>query len=420
MTTGVTAQFLVQMQRFFPDEPPTKLGIALSGGGDSVALLTLMAGWRTKAGPDLYAITIDHGLRAGSAAEAQDAKAHCDRLRIPHQILRWQGWTGQGNLQDVARRARRKLISDWAQKNTIQTVAVGHTADDQAETMLMRLARGSGVDGLSGMAVSSHNNHVNFIRPLLTHRRDDLRQYLRDLGLGWADDPSNEDTRFDRIKARQAIEGLANLGITVDGLVQTASRLRSTRGYLEQQLAQVARNLTSVTVLGDVLIDRKEFVALHVEMQQRLMAHALKWVASTPYRPRQSSLADVLLAVGHGQVRTLAGCRIICEKDDRIRVFREYQAVKDQICSANSIWDNRWRLSGPVGDGWEIKVLAESGLAKFTDWRDLGHPQASLLASPAVYRHGDVIATVFAENSTATKMNLINDQEQFYSAVITH
>ena len=129
--------------------PPGPVAVAVSGGGDSVALLLLLQ--ETGARP-LAAVTVDHGLRPESAAEAAAVAALCSARGIAHTLLRWEEPAGAGNLQARAREARRRLIGDWARGRGIGAVALGHTLDDQAETFLLRLARGSGVDGLSGMA----------------------------------------------------------------------------------------------------------------------------------------------------------------------------------------------------------------------------------------------------------------------------
>ena len=132
------------------DPPPPALGVAVSGGSESTALLIHLHDWAGPRGVALHAVTIDHGLRPEAAAEAAGVAALCARLAVPHDTLPWR-WDGRGNLPDAARRGRQALISDWAAARGIADVALGHTADDQAETLLMRLGRGSGVDGLAAM-----------------------------------------------------------------------------------------------------------------------------------------------------------------------------------------------------------------------------------------------------------------------------
>ena len=127
--------------------PPERIGVAVSGGGDSVALLCLIADFAKSQPMEVHAISIDHGLREAAAEEVRTVTELCGRIGVPHHVEYWQSWQGKGNLMAEAREARYGLLSDWAQANGISMIALGHTANDQAETLMMRLARGSGVDG---------------------------------------------------------------------------------------------------------------------------------------------------------------------------------------------------------------------------------------------------------------------------------
>ncbi|MEO0991213.1 MAG: tRNA lysidine(34) synthetase TilS, partial [Pseudomonadota bacterium] len=205
------------------------LGLAVSGGGDSLAMAALASDWAVSVERPLFAVTVDHGLRPESASEAQSVGAFCREFGIAHDVVVWDEWAGRGNLQDAARQARKRLIGAWAKANGISHVATGHTLDDQAETVLLRLARGSGVDGLAAMAPQRVEARLTWHRPLLGARRTALRDYLSVNGIPWIDDPSNEDTRFDRVRVRQALAVLAPLGIEPEGLVATAARMARAR-----------------------------------------------------------------------------------------------------------------------------------------------------------------------------------------------
>ena len=161
---------------FYREGFPARLGVAVSGGSDSLALLHLLHD-RIRTG--LAAVTVDHRLRPESASEALHVARLCERLGVPHDVLQRTGWDGRGNLQDQARRSRTSLIADWARSCGIEAVALGHTADDQAETVLMRLARAAGVDGLSGMAPRHAQEGIEWHRPLLTCGREALREVLQ-------------------------------------------------------------------------------------------------------------------------------------------------------------------------------------------------------------------------------------------------
>ena len=156
----------------------TSLGLAVSGGGDSVALLHLAVA----CGLQPAVVTVNHGLRAEAASEAAQVAGVAAALGLSHETLLWQGWDHTGNLQDAARKARRRLISAWALQNNIASVALGHTQNDIAETFLMRLQRGAGVDGLAKMAGHWSEGGILWQRPLLGFTRNDLRLWLQAQG----------------------------------------------------------------------------------------------------------------------------------------------------------------------------------------------------------------------------------------------
>jgi len=187
--------------------PRRDIAIALSGGGDSTALLCLLHDLLSERGEEdrLFAITVDHGLRPESAAEARRAGDFCAALGIPHAIRRWEGDKPAAGLQAAAREARYRLLAEAAGEAGCEVVMTGHTLDDQAETVAMRQARGDG-RGLSGIAPATlYEKRTWFVRPLLGQRRAGLRAYLTTRRQDWIDDPSNIDPRFERVRTREAI-----------------------------------------------------------------------------------------------------------------------------------------------------------------------------------------------------------------------
>ena len=366
------------------------IGVAVSGGGDSVALLHLLAAVRR----DLHVVTVDHGLRAESASEADGVARMCAVLGLPHQTLHWQDWDGQGNLMDAARRARQRLIAHWAKGLGIGLVALGHTADDQAETFVMRLARGSGVDGLAAMAARRTGYGVAWARPLLTVSRQDLRDYLRVQSIAWVDDPTNEDTSFDRIKARQALAVLAPLGITPERLADTVQSMSLAQQVLDHALRRVIAAAVRIEA-GEVIIDRELLRQEPLETQLRLMSAAIRWASSADYRPRLEAAVAALAAIMAGQKRSLAGCLLTPGKRD-IRITREPKAVANAVCVTTELWDNRWRVTGPHRAGLMVRALGSEGLRKCKNWRETGISRSALLVSPAIWRDEALIAAPLA------------------------
>jgi tRNA(Ile)-lysidine synthase len=194
-------RFRAETERLTGTEPgcDARLGLAVSGGPDSLALLTLAA----EACPDaLAAATVDHGLRPEAANEADHVAAICERLSVPHTILT-PSHPITGNLQSAARGARYALLETWREQENLRWIATAHHADDQLETILMRLMRGSGIDGLS--AIRPVNGKI--IRPLLGFRKAELVAHVQSRGLNAIADPSNDDSAFDRVRLRKALQG---------------------------------------------------------------------------------------------------------------------------------------------------------------------------------------------------------------------
>ena len=387
------------------------LGIAVSGGGDSLALLHLARDWARRRDVSVSAVTVDHALRAGSDEEAEEVGRHCRRLGISHGILRWTGWSGRGNLQAAARRARRRLIAGWATERGIQAIALGHTRDDQAETVLLRLARGSGVDGLAGMREDVAEGGVRWLRPLLAIGRTELRGVLSAAGVGWSEDPTNEDVAYDRVKARHALRHLGPVGIDADGLVRTAERMQMARTALEQVAAKAAR-LAVAFERGDVVIDRGALGDWPDETRFRILAHAICWVSGAPYRPRFAALKD---AAGARSARTVAGALLIPD-GSALRVTREHAAVADVTCTPDETWDGRWRLNGPARPGDRIAALGDA-VADCPDWRAGPLPRASLTASPALWRDGRLIAAPLAGLGADWSAHLVRDAREFLASL---
>ena len=394
-----------------------RVGVAVSGGSDSTALLHLMAKWAAEAGVELLAATVDHGLRSEAKHEAKLVAQQCAAQNIPHTTLHWQGWDGTGNTQDQARRARYSLMANWGVEHGLDAILLGHTMDDQAETFLMRLARGAGVDGLSGMAANHRAYEMEWIRPMLGLRREELRSYLKQRGICWSEDPSNGDTRFERVKMRQALSVLDGLGLSADKIAATTNRLRDARRMLECQTQIIARDICTVEH-GDVIFNGQGLQKLDVEYRLRLLNHALCWVSRADYGPRRKSLSEVEQAIGQGKSATLHGCRILVGKTE-VRICREYQAVKDLVCATNMIWDNRWKFEGPHDESMHLGALGQAGLDQCdTSAADL--PKSSLISSPAVWQNQTLIAAPLATMGAAWLTSMLFGPEDFISCIKSH
>jgi tRNA(Ile)-lysidine synthase len=192
------------------------LGLAVSGGSDSLSLLVLAVEWARDRGRGVVAATVDHGLRPEALAEAEGVAAICAQLGVPHDILTWShfGRSGGAPGQAEARRARHALLAGWALARDVGIIALGHTRDDRIETFLMRARQGSGWHGLAGplplapSPVWPEGRGLQLCRPLMAFAREELRDELRARSIGWVDDPSNEAERYERVRTRQLVARL--------------------------------------------------------------------------------------------------------------------------------------------------------------------------------------------------------------------
>lgn len=405
------------------DHPGGPLGVAVSGGGDSLALMQAADAWATSRGAPLHVATVDHGLRAESGEEASRVLAMARRIGREASILRWEEWDGKGNLQAAARDARRKLLAAWASRRGLAAVALGHTMDDQAETVLMRLGRGSGVDGLSAMSPVTKAEGVVWLRPMLGLRREALRDWLAARGLDWIDDPSNENPRYDRARARRALASLADLGVTAEGLARTASRLAEAREALDAGVARLAEEAADWGALGELRLFLPALRQAPTELTRRLVRAGLTRVAGAEYGPRaeaEQRLLLAMMALRLGGGRSLHGCVVRPDGPLRVVVTREVSAIDATPAppAGEGLWDGRFRIAtarpldgalvAPLGVAG-VRRLAELGEAG--DWRPpaawAAAPRAARLATPALWRsdllaaaplagYGDEIDAAFA------------------------
>ena len=295
---------------------------------------------------------------------------------------------------------------------------MAHTADDQAETFLMRLSRESGLDGLSAMVARKRHGGTVFCRPALGVRREDLRDILRSRRMSWIEDPSNANTDFDRVKAREALAVLEPLGITTPGLARTAVHLAEARNTLNWYAFIAARDLAHVQA-ADVVIDLRKFRILPDEICRRVLLEALKWVSGAQYGPRGKTLELLMESLRGGTDMTLHGCHVSVGASE-VRITRELKAVAGLEAQVSDVWDGRWQLEGPWQEGVRIAALGTDGVLQCPAWRETGLPLRSLSASPAVWRGAELIAAPLAQLKNGWRAENLRPEEDFFAAFLSH
>ncbi|MER2604202.1 MAG: tRNA lysidine(34) synthetase TilS [Siculibacillus sp.] len=294
------------------------IGLAVSGGADSTALLHLHHRARALDGdsPRAVVLTVDHGLRPEAGAEARAVGELAGRLGYSHRILEWRGDKPTSNLQAAARDARRALLLGAVADLGLDTLALAHHADDQAETVVMRLARGSGVAGLAAMARERVESGVLVARPLLDVPRARLVATLTAAGQGWFEDPSNGDARFERARVRAAAAGLADLGLTRERLTATARTMARAAAALDVMLAELVGAAVTIHPGGWARIEAAPWARAPEEIRLRLISRLIAAVTGAVHAPRLEACerldraAGAAWASGERWAETAAGALI--------------------------------------------------------------------------------------------------------------
>jgi tRNA(Ile)-lysidine synthase len=378
-----------------PFEPKPTLAAAVSGGADSLALAVLLHGWARRRGGRGVALVVDHGLRRGSGAEARRVAGQLGGLGLQAQVLPWRGPKPEADVQATARAARYRLLSGWCARHAVLHLALGHHLDDQAETLLLRLGRGSGLDGLACMAPVVELPDLRLLRPLLAVPRAALEATLRARGIDWLKDPANRDPAHARVRLRRLAPALAREGLSAGRLAGTAAHLARARAALEEATAEVLARAAVPDPAGFAWLDPGPWAAAPHEVRLRALARLLACVGGAAYTPRLRSLERLEARLLSGLARgvTLGGCRVLPRRG-RLLVAREAKAAPRVAAPPGRklVWDGRFEVRlargraardltlGPLGEaGWAAAAAADPAL------RDLPLPPAARLGLPALF-----------------------------------
>jgi tRNA(Ile)-lysidine synthase len=386
------------------------LVVAVSGGPDSTALMHLIGHWHRRHGssaPTPVAVTVDHGLRPESASEAAQVGSQAATLGISHRTVRWTETPPPAGLQAAAREARYRLLAAAAH-DVARTVSgptailTAHTTDDQAETLVMRMARGSGIDGLA--AIPAHGvweapplglteGSVDIIRPLLTVSRARLLATLAQQEIAFVEDPTNRDRRFERVRIREALTVLETLGVSREALARSAGRLRDAREALEKSAD--AFEARSIRMHLDLVheIERDAFAETTAETATRILRRILARAGGAARPPELIAVEEAAARLRAGERRgetfTIGGCIVDCARKN-VRIYREPARGGGLhhlrlTPGERVLWDNRFWAEAAAGLRREVEIgpLGE-------DWASLraDHPALATLDLPAAAAHG--------------------------------
>ncbi|MEZ5907703.1 MAG: tRNA lysidine(34) synthetase TilS [Hyphomicrobiaceae bacterium] len=382
------------------------LGLAVSGGADSTALMHLAARWRRRLAspPEITVLTVDHRLRPTSCNEALSVEAAARALGFAHRTLVWQQSRAGSAVQERARAARYALLETAMRQLAIDALVTAHHADDQAETLLMRLARGSGLDGLAGMAPATPFGPGMLVRPMLSVGKDELTRWLGAAGIAWSEDPSNELTAFERARLRRIAPTLAGAGLGTAALAMAARRLARARQAIESAVDAFLATEVRIDPTGLIEVDAARLAAapeeIAVRAMQRLIAAAAGRGAPAPLGQTERTLARLLRPAAGQRVRaTLAGA-VVTRKGGRVTLQREPgRAGLPRLTVAPGqtvLWDGRFMVTHAAADG---QPLAIGALGRGQAAREAvrgraagGMPVAVLATLPAYTTHDGVMS----------------------------
>ena len=294
-----------------------QVGVGVSGGPDSLALTLLAYEWVKTQNGRLHALTVDHNLRRESSQEAFDVHTFLKNQGIDHTVLTWHPPADLvTRVQERARTARYDLLLKECQKEGLKTLLLGHHLDDQKETQLFRLMRGSTLMGMAGMSGRRQVGEVTLVRPLLSIPKQDLEDFLRSQEIAWAQDPSNHNTKYMRTQMR------AVLGNHSFEILEQSGRLQRVRRSTENVLNHLLGEIGTLGEEGVATLDLVRFLKLPKTWQKMILARVLMSVSPTPYPIRQARLDALTHALGTFRARTCGGCLLTVRKNI-LRIERE-------------------------------------------------------------------------------------------------
>lgn len=426
---------LDEIQPIFDGLLSGPLALAVSGGADSMALMHLVAAWRVAHGGveslPLIVLTVDHGLRRESREEAEWVGQEAARLGFSHATLAWTDLKPASGLQAAARAARYRLMSEFLDREvrdgvlpSKRSIVTAHHADDQSETFLMRLARGSGLDGLSGMrqretisagcGAGATDAECTILRPLLHVPKARLVAMLQTRGIAWREDPSNTSQEFERVRVRQALELLSGLGISTAQIERSTRRLARAREAVAAGLAELMPRLVRLNGGLFAEIDTALFSRVPDEYGLRTLAFLLDAYGGMAAPARLSQievLAIQLREPRHRWAGTLGGCRIERDGDGPILIWRE--AGRDGLPEVNVqpgasvVWDKRFVVTLAADENGQarIRALGSEGVrALGANWPGQGYrhgshvPGGAFETLPALWRDGSMVAVPYFES----------------------
>lgn len=370
--------FTLLMSPFVPFIQGDTIAVAVSGGMDSLALTLLLQEWCEANRVRLVALTVDHRLRRESRQEADTLGSHLKSWGVSHEILTWHHTLlPVTRIQERARTARYDLLTAYCHANAISALFLAHHKDDQKETRLLRLLRGSTLQGLAGMASIRQEKEVFLMRPLLSVPKASLRNYLVKKNLTWVDDPSNNNQQYHRVRIRKVMDHPA-----FDWIDQSSDLLMSLRHHTDRLVMHLMSEVSfkqtlTFDVSGVLCWDLKPFKKLPALWQKMMLEKAIAQVNPAPHGPRQEKVWRLVCHLSQEKCRpaTLGGCLFLC-RNGRLWIQPEILPAAEKLTEKTN--EPFW--VGVLGQGGLQFLKKETTLLNMTNI-----PHETLLRIPALY-----------------------------------
>lgn len=365
-------KLLTSFDKFTFLKKAKKIAVAVSGGIDSMALVFLMQKWLKQNklnNTKLIAITVDHKLRPSSTKESEYVHNLMRKNNIEHYTLTWADKKPSSNLELHARNARYELLTNFCKKESIEYLLIAHHLQDQAETFLIRLFRGSGIDGLASMQNINELNGVKIVRPLLDVTKEELKDYLETNKIKWVEDESNEDEKYMRNKIRKFLNSFDNKEDIVNRISSTVNEIAKARSIIEGELVERAKDIIEFSEFGYCTIDLQKFIELDKDLGLRLLAWIVMDVSGNEYKPRLEKLERVYNKLVSEKSRkdldkkqTFYGCCFYEYEKGRVIFYRETSKIKRSLKDLGNnelLWDGRFIIKG-IGENFNkdnLKII---------------------------------------------------------------
>src|SRR3989338_3805730 len=318
------------------------VAVAVSGGPDSLALLHLTHAYALKKKKQIFALTVNHGLRHNSEKEALFVKKIAEGKGIPHVILNWIEDKPFSRIQEKAREARYHLLLKWCKDNAIPTLLLGHHQQDQEETFWLRLFSGSGLDGLTGMKYRIEREGILVVRPFLFFSKERLKATLIAEKQGWIEDPSNKNTTYFRGRFRSFAE---KEGLSKARLLNVMTKIQEDADFIQNSLKEALHQTVHLFEEGYFSIQNEAFEKLHPALAKRMISFLVRWFSKDSYPPRSTQVGEILKKLKATKAFTSGGAYWIPQATE-ILVLREVAAMEGMISLSKLekpfLWDNRF------------------------------------------------------------------------------